>query len=468
MADIADQNAAQRSATPRPTRSVRQPMVNASPATNRTVLLLFMISMCIPYIFYIGSLLMTPYRLFMLIMIVPLTFNWLSGLSGRFRMTDLWVVLFLVWHAIAMLVVHGASHIEFIGITTIETFGPYVLARRHIRSWEDLAYIGRCMFWILLILIPAAVIESNTEFRIFYEFFIMIGDSYGWLDNDPRMGMFRAQTVFEHPILYGMFAACAFSFLYYLPRGDQKSAGMRRAWVSPAAAFFSFSTGAYLVIIGQVGLMLWDWIMRSLKGRWMMLIGLVVAAYVTVDLLSNRTPFEVFITYLTLNPGTGYWRVSIFIHGMENVWAYPIFGNGLNDWFRPWWMHSASVDNLFLVLAMRSGIPGFLFFALLYVSAILSTSRPKLDSYRDQKARYTVVFVLVAVAVGVCTVHLWGATFAFLMFLFGAGHWVHEAAARGPEDKDGDGAELAEVEERRGPVYSRYAPRPASATQRSR
>jgi hypothetical protein len=67
-----------------------------------------------------------------------------------------------------------------------------------------------------------------------------------------------------------------------------------------------------------------------------------------VDLLSNRTPFHVFVTYLTFSVETGYARIMIWNWGIAEVMRHPVFGIGLAEWERPLWK-SGSMDNFWLV-----------------------------------------------------------------------------------------------------------------------
>ncbi len=421
---------------------------------------LFLIIAVIPVFFWIGPLRMSPIRLFLLVMFVPLLISWVTGGCGRIRVADILIILFCIWFALSLLFNHGISQIEWIGISAIEVLSPYFLARRYVRSSQDVITIGRVMFWICLVFLPAAAIESKTGIRIYSMAFDAISNTFIWADMPQRMGLYRAQVVFEHPILYGVFVASAFSILYMAPRGNSGArSGLRRAWVSAAATFFALSVGAYLVMFVQFGLILWNRLFRGMAGRWYLLIGLVAFMYVLVDLLSNRTPFEVFITYLTFDQHSAYWRVLIFVHGMANVWGSPLFGIGMNDWVRPFWMYDPTVDNFWLLMAMRHGFPGFFLIMGVYLSAIIPMALAKLPNEVDASQRKALIFVLIGIGVGIMTVHLWGATFIFFAFLLGCGAWVQEvkvvppkkdkrAARRGAADPKevaarDDGAETA-------------------------
>ena len=168
---------------------------------------------------------------------------------------------------------------------------------------------------------------------------------------DMRMGLFRAQGVVDHPILWGVFCSIAIANTYYLYR-DRRVRRLVLTAFSTAMTFTSLSSGPLLSAVLQLGMISWGWITRN---AWWVLVGLVVFGYVTVDLLSNRTPVQVLISYLTFNPGSGYWRLHIWNYASAEVLRHPLFGIGLNDWARPGWLASSSVDNFWLNTAMRYG-----------------------------------------------------------------------------------------------------------------
>ncbi len=434
--------------------------------------ILFVITLFIPLQYRLGSLLLTPQRIMLLVLFFPALFMWLSGRAGRFLAADFLILAYLVWGALSFLSNHGTRLIQLIGITTVETFGAYLVARCFIRTTDDLRRVAKTLFILMLFMIPAAALESLTKARIYNDLFGMLGHTFPWVNYEPRMGMYRAQAVFEHPILYGVFTSMAFSLIYLTPRpGKQKVYGWWRAWAVGAAGFFSLSSGAYLSIMTQIGLMVWDRLTRAVRNRWKIFIALVIAGYVTIDLLSNRTPFQVFASYMTFNSGTAYWRILIFRYGMENVWAHPIFGIGLSNWSRPSWMHTSSVDNFWLLTAMRNGIPAFLLIAAAFTVTVLKLSFMQIRDFALDKARYAMIFGILGLSMALASVHVWGATYMFMMFILG----LSSAVLTMPEPAGGDDTGQEDPEPLAKPDprarYTRFArttARPRTAAARDR
>lgn len=159
------------------------------------------------------------------------------------------------------------------------------------------------------------------------------------------------------------------------------------------------------------------------------------------------------MTYATFSPGTAYWRAAINEFGMNNVWANPFFGLGLNDWVRPEWMHTSSVDNFWLLMAMRYGIPGFVLVLTGYAIALWQVGRWSLGE--DQvllNLRRAWVFTFACLAFTLFTVHVWAEIYALVFFLLGAGIWLLDATPRG------EAVEVASPHLRAPAPTTRFAP----------
>ena len=408
-------------------RCLRPQTPNATIERLNPLVTILIVSLIIPIYFSFGSIKLNPNRLILLVTVLPLLFGWAIGKAGKIRITDILVILSSVWVAVTLLVYGGTSMVQNAGVTAIEILAPYFMARRFIRSQAQYLILVRILFLTVLFLVLIAGIEAVTGVNIILTILDPI-----FLTFPPfleyRWGMQRAKTGFEHPILYGCFVAFMFSPVFFSFRLRM---GALKAFLvaSPVmiATFFSLSAGAYLGLMVQLLLIGWGLITGRVGRKWQVLGSLVLLAFMIVDLISNRSPFEVFISYLTFDAHTSYWRILIFIYGMENVWAHPFFGIGLGDWMRPDWMYTSTVDNFWLVIAMRHGFPGFILFLMTYLSALsgLMRARPADDSVKLH--RNALCFSLIGLGISIATVHLWGASFVFYMFVLGAGSWMTDA-----------------------------------------
>jgi len=164
--------------------------------------------------------------------------------------------------------------------------------------------------------------------------------------------------------------------------------------------------------------------------RWGILTAFVITAYITVDLTSNRSPFDVFISYLTFNADTSYMRVHIWNYGTESVMQHPIFGTGLNEWEHPSWM-GGSIDNFWLNIAVQYGVPGFLFVAGGFLSVCFGLGRLRNLSFEAAQCRKGLIITICGLAFAICTVHVWDAPYVLIIFLLGSGMWMFEPRNEG-------------------------------------
>ena len=440
---------------------------NGRAAVRKSTLIIvsaFIISLTIPIIFYIGPMRLSPYRLLLVLLFVPCFLSWISGSADRIHFADILILFSALWGAIALSVnARFEEAIEPAGILLIETFGSYLLARTLIRGQEDFEFMVRMFFWTVLFLTPFAMFEAITGRPIILEAIRSVFPVIGNSNIGTRMGLYRAQVLFEHPILYGSFCASGFGLAYYVIAYKKSSLGKLGPTLAVTlAAFLSVSAGALASVVVQVLVLLWDKVTRAIINRWRLFGILSVCAYFLVDLISNRSPFHVFVTYLTFNTGSAYNRILIWDHGSAEVLRHPLFGIGFNDWVRPYWM-SSSMDNFWLVVAVRYGLPSLLGLAIGIILIMRSIGRAKLQSEQFDSYRTGLIIALVGMIVAGCTVHYWNALYSWFMFLVGSGVWMleHERKLDQVNSPDGKAANP-----RRGPKSKRIDTSPTETETR--
>jgi hypothetical protein len=436
--------------------TIRQPVGLAAPAaTAPVVVLLFVLSIIPPSYFFVADLRLSMTRALLLLAFVPLLFRLLTGAAGRLRGHDLFLMLFMVWMVVTLLYHHGLERLPYAMISVVELLGGYLVGRVLVRNATDFALVFRYVFWVLVALFPFVLIELLTDRNILQELsrkvlptFVKGGSSYG------RLGMFRVMAGFEHPILYGLFCAAVFGpVMAVLGRG--KTARSALLAFLGFMTFASLSSAPLLALAIQLGLMAWAWVMGS---RWWLLFGLVASAYVTVDLLSNRTPITILINYITFNPATAWTRVMTWQFGSAEMWRNPVFGIGLNDWERPYWL-TGSVDNFWLLMGMRHGVLGVLVLICALALHLWRVMHSEGLAGRDALYRRNFVIALIALYVALCTVHIWGDTSSFIMFLIGAGTWFLDAASAAPAEASPVATPVATGQDQ-SPRYSRFPAKP--------
>ena len=410
------------SAAPGGARPVRAAALSGE-SVGGLLLGLFVAALVLPVFFHLGDLRLSPVRVLLLATIVPLALRLLQGQAGPLRAADAFIGLHCLWIAAAIVTVEGAARIPFAGITAVELGGGYLVGRVLVRSRADFRLLLMAFLGSLAFLLPFAVLEFLTDRQLLQDAAGLVASTFEKPESSrPRLGFHRTMAGFEHPILFGLYCSVAVAHLLYLWQWSPVRRLVLVAMVT-ALTFLSLSAAPLLAVAFQVGLWAWD---RLSGGRWGLLGLLVVLGYVTVDLLSNRTPLTVLISYLTFSEETGYTRILIWEYGKAAALANPLFGIGLGDWPRPFWL-TESVDNFWLLTAMRYGLPALAFLLAGIVAGAWAILRARgLDAeVASYRSGYLVSLGAILLTLG--TVHIWGAVSVFVMMWLGAGLWFADA-----------------------------------------
>lgn len=388
---------------------------------------LFIFSLALPIFFYVGPTRMSPYRLVLVVMFIPCLVTWLSGSLGRIRLADILMLLTALWGGMILLWMHGTDKgLQSGGIFVIETFGAFLIGRRYIRDFFAFQKMVKVLVLVVIGLLPFAIYENVMGYPILITILGKVFLVYDVVDHELRLGLRRAQGPFEHFILFGVVSSSAFGLAFYVFGLGARFRGTLAAGLVAMTVISSLSSGAILSVAIQLMLIAWDKITTRMARRWAILISILVSGFLVVNFISNRTTFEVFITYLTFNADTSYMRILIWRYGSESVMLSPIFGHGLNDWERPGWM-GGSIDNFWLVNAVRYGIPGFLLSASSFLAVCIGLGRLKNLPFEVAQCRMGLVVTICGLAISLCTVHVWDAPYVLIIFLLGSGMWMFDA-----------------------------------------
>lgn len=429
-----------------------------------TVAIVFMVLLLIPINLQLGGLRLTPYRILLLIMFLPTFIRLVSGRAGAFLPADGLLIGYAVWSYLALLIVAGFGRgIEAGGIIFVETLGAYLLGRTLIASRHDFLRMSRTYFYLIVGLLPFAILESQTGQPILLDLIRKVMPTFPSIYQDKRLGLERAQVLFDHSILYGAWAAGAFGFVYYAVTHGKSLFG--RIWnvaLAFLAAFLSVSAGAIIAIAFQIMLIVWERFTRAIARRWLLLLMGALAFYILIDILSNRPPVHVFISYLSFNAESSYNRILIWNYGTDNVAQNPIFGLGFRDWVRPSWMGS-SVDNFWLFTAMRYGLPAVIMLMLGVFFLMRRIGRVPMTDPLLKACRMGYMVSVGGMIFAGATVHYWNALYVWFLFLLGTGAWMISEPADGDAAPDPQGRRAGRAS-RRGPARGRgHEPSPDRA-----
>lgn len=395
---------------------------------------IYLIAILLPITFRLGPLYMTSVRLVVLVLVLPLAIRLLMGHFGRILLIDILFFLHIAWAAVALAVNNPDMVVTQIGSLGPEFLGGYLIGRAYIRSREQFVALCRWAMMVVLVTLPFALYETRTGYPPIIGTLQKLPGfgSFSIVNYEGRLGLQRVQAMTTHPIHYGLFASTALSLTLVGLKGVMSDTRRYLAGAGVAlCTFLSLSSGALLPMIMQFFLIGWGITFRRTGMPWLLLALLAGAAYLTVDLLSNRSPIQVFFSYATFSAHNAYWRGLIFEWGMKNVWDNPVFGIGLNDWVRPHFMHTGSMDNFWLVMAVRYGFPGFLLVALPYLWGLWRVGRREFSADPElARLRRAWMFTFVSLTFTLCTVHVWTSIYSFVFMVYGAGMWFISATPR--------------------------------------
>ncbi|WP_195822474.1 O-antigen ligase family protein [Roseobacter sp. MH60115] len=416
-------------------------VAQAAPAAKgNRLFILFIFSLLFPIVIKLGPIVLFPYRIFLLVMFIPLFIRLVSGKAGGILTVDWFMMLATFWAGVALAANHPFGRIiEPFGVYTLEFFGAYLVGRIGIRSAKDFIYMVKLAFLCIALLLPFAFIEAVTNKNILLD---LLPSSIRDTDQGVRMGFHRAQTIFAHSIHYGVFASLLLGLTWYAFSPGKPL--LRFILTFPVVAFSTFlslATGALIAFNVQFLLILWEVIMKPIRQRWVIFGWLSVAGYIFVDIMATKSPFHTLVAKLAFSQTSAYNRILIFDHGMKNVMANPWTGLGMNDWVRPSFM-SSSTDNFWLLIAMRYGIPGFAFFAIAIFLIMRRGARVPLTDPLDRACRAGFLTAMGGLIISGGTVDYWKGMLAFMLFFIGSGVWLFSGGANttppAPEEPDAD------------------------------
>lgn len=384
----------------------------------RMLLSIFFICFLLPpeLSFNLGSMRLSPYRIVLILSFFKLINEVLFSpdKSKQEKIVDFLILFHCSWSIISLMINEGVGKgIESGGIFFVETLGSYLLARYTIKNQKDFEYFLKIAMISCLFIFPFAFYEMVTGTHVIRESASLLTGGYFFNDIEPRMGLTRAYANFEHPILLGVFGSTLFLFFYFSKNIESK-------YIVPGTALFltfsSLSSGGILAVVIQGALLIWDKVFNTFKidNKWQKLVILMASGYLLLSLVS-QSPLKLILSRITFSQQTAYFRTLIFEFGSAEVVRNPIFGIGFSDWIRPLWM-PPSVDNFWLLTAMRFGLPSL----LSIIAAIFIVSSQVLKN-KHHKFSLIYFIVLCSLLFAGCTVHFWNQLLIYFYFFLGIG-----------------------------------------------
>lgn len=349
-----------------------------------------------------GGFRMYGFRAF-LIVSVPFAIYAAFSRPQRLILADYAMIAYLLWTCASFVILIGVSGgLEAFGRDAIDIGFAYLIGRVTLVDIPALRQFLRRIMPAVLVIGVLIFIESVTgSFRLLNVF--PLENAYGSSLNEYRLGFLRAFGPFSHAILGGtLLTSLAILFAVTSRHRMPRILGSAGAILG----IFTLSSAAVLGLIVQVGAFVYRFAMRfvGFRIRWATLAWLGAALFVALEIISGGDAIRVVIRLISLNSGTGFYRLLIWEYGSQTALANPIFGIAYEEYTRPAWMGS-SIDNNWLAVAVRNGIPAVIFALIAHMSAMAQNARAShvVDGYagRVHLAAFTWLLALFFIGITV-------------------------------------------------------------------
>ena len=382
---------------------------------NISIVAVYLFSLFLPQelSFYLGSVRLELYRVVLLLMFFPAITSVMR--SGFFRY-EYFLLLYIFSAAVSFLIHDGASGVEPAGVVILEVLASYFVARSFIERYGSVGF-EKCMkiFAVfLIIMIPFAIIEAVTGYKILHVIASEISGQYTLSyveDKYLRNGVYRASTVFGHPILYAILAASVFVIFLGMYR-KRKS-----LLIGPIVAVYtSMSSVGFIMVFIQTFILFLARVFRKYPfTKQLSTYGLILLVLV-IQFGSNRGFFTWVAMNSALSPWNAYIRLLQWEHAWDDILRSPLIGIGSGDWTRPGWL-PGSIDSYWLVVALVNGFPAVIFLILFWVF-LLRSAILKFTLTRNLVFLW-IIAVIVSIAFAGTTVHFFDKAPALIYFILG-------------------------------------------------
>jgi len=362
---------------------------------------------------------------------LPLIANCLWRGYIKFVLPD-WLVIFAgIWSVMAMWHAYDFERALFSGGSyAFDSIAGYYLARISFRSLTSLRR-GLILCAPGFFLAGISVMAESLTHRFYVRpFFAAIFGEIEYMGgtltlgeamrvNDVRWGLLRGMGPWQHPILAGLHLSTLLP-IYWMSsiRGWPRWVAI----VAAAMSLFTLSSAAYGALALALILIFYEFLTKKIDIiNWRAFLIVILFAMICVQTLTNSGIISLIIRYLTFDPLTGYFRQLIWDFGTKTVAQNVWFGIGFEPYTRPSWMYSDSVDNHWLLWAIRYGLPASLalFSACLVTIYALARSIMSTRSPIDSKFYRGIMMTLVILMLMMFTVTVQGGTLTWFTLILG-------------------------------------------------
>lgn len=364
------------------------------------------------------GIVLPPYRI-VLLLLAPVAVFELMRRHIRLTLPDYLFMLGSFWVILAYFVNTGIDKaIEGGGSFVIDSFAAYLIGRAFITDVRRLrTFLVQALPGVIIVAIILAV--ESISHRLLIADLFPVRARYENL-YEIRLGLLRARASFPHSIAAGMFMTSLLP-LYFLSglRSRVRWAGT----IASLGAIFTVSSAALLTIILTISLIAYRMVFTRLLAMREKMIYLVYAfagLFALLEVFSDSGAIRAIIRNFTLDPANGYYRILIWDYGTASVARNPLFGIGDAPMPRARWMVMETIDNHWLMLAVKHGLPC----AVLTLAGVIialwrcGTRNHWLNEY-DRATTSGAIFALAASAIVGWSGAFWASNIAWFMLIAG-------------------------------------------------
>lgn len=369
----------------------------------------------------------TPGRLAITLLLVPALLKLLRE-RRHFVSSDFFVFLAAAWMIGAGFQNDGIASAT---AEVIELLGGYIVSRAYFFGRLELQNFMRVFKIIMVIVIFLASLEpiagTNVITSITSAIFHTPVNSTQF-----RLGIARAQSTIEDSELFGTLCCVAGCFSVYLEPNRLR----RFLWVGFCffGCLLSISAGPLLTFAIMLASYGYDCMAFQFPWRWRAYVATVAGLIAAVFVASNN-PVGWLIEHLLFDPASSYFRVYVFDYYFAQIAVHPFTGWGFGPVGSDDFLSVTTVDNVWIVCAVRFGLPMIFFLLLTNIGTFFFVSLrhegKQVDTYiRDAGTAFT--FGLVCLMGIGLTVHYWNAIWMLWAICLGTRASIKEFAASAP------------------------------------
>lgn len=359
---------------------------------------------------YLADAKLTIGRVGILLLIVPAVTRLVR--AGRHMLaSDYLAFAVAAWMFTAAYYTSGPSAISSTGAESLEFLGGYLVARGFFFGPAAIHSFIQPFKIVTAYIVLLALFDNLAGRLIVQEMFSAVFGSHALLSPDFRLYWVRAASTFDHPILLGTYCTVACGiFLFSEQRPLSK---MLWAGLCVFGCLLSLSSAPLLSCLIVLMLYLYNTALKQYSGRWRAL-QMCLATIVVVIMAVANHPIGWIISHLTFDPVSGYFRMLIWDAAIQKIMESPMAGYAFGRLNHD--ILDTTVDSVWLVFALRFGLPMIILLVLTNIASILPVRGRFNGIMEDPSAPELRIAFTVAVVMLMftgLTVHYWNYLWIF-------------------------------------------------------